>query len=232
MVVFERLRQLIQSPAILMEVAMQHDITKLCADSLRQTTLEKYSIKLKPSHAHELVARFFGYSSKNAMLADNIAPISNLNKAKNIVTIDDALIDQRRQCLQGLPADLPDSYTLGEAVYTPLFSDEFWASDYPPFRSVKALAKHLVESSDSYQAVFGVFNIPYEHIVDAKTTDNELTLKVSHCYKVSEQEMSVNGVTTIRLPRVAGHIGYGEPDISVVRLSGQASGTIKLKGAA
>ena len=210
---------------------MQHDITKLCADSLRQTILKKYNIKLKPTHAHELVARYFGYNSKNAMIADKVAPISNIKEAKIIVMVDDALIDQRRECLEGLSPDLPDSYTLGEAVYTPLFSDEFWGSDYPPFRSFKGLAKHVVENNDVYQSTLGVFNIPYEHIVEVRHLSNETVIEVSHCYKISDGQLSQNGFTTIRLPRIAGHIGFGDPEVIVTRLSGGASRKIKLKGA-
>lgn len=96
---------------------MQHDITKLCADSLRAVTLDKYGVKLKPTHAHELGAAFFGYPSKNTMLADTKYPISNLHLAKIVVMAPDDLIDQRRKDLEGLSPELPDSYALGEGVY-------------------------------------------------------------------------------------------------------------------
>ncbi len=86
---------------------MQHDITKLCADSLRALTLEKYGVKLKPAHAHELGAAFFGYPSKNTMLADTKYPISNLHLAKIVVMAPDDLIDQRRKDLEGLSPELP-----------------------------------------------------------------------------------------------------------------------------
>ena len=118
-----------------------HNIPKLCADSLRTFTNKKYGVKLKAAHAHELAAAYFGYSSKNALLADKKYPITNLAQAEIIVMISDDVIDQRRKDLQGLPSELPDSYTLGEAVYTSLFSDEWWASQYPPFRSYEKLAK-------------------------------------------------------------------------------------------
>ena len=130
---------------------MQQTISKLCADSLRTFTKEKYDIKLKAAHAHELVAAYFGYSSKNAMLADTKYPISNLDQAEIIVMMPDDFIDQRRKNLQGLSPELPDSYTLGEAVYVSLFSDEWWASQYPPFRSFEKLAKYLVENNDAYK---------------------------------------------------------------------------------
>jgi len=100
---------------------MRQEISKLCADSLRTFSKEKHDIKLKATHAHELVAAFFGYSSKNTMLADIEYPISNLNLAEIIVMTPDEFIGQRRENLEGLSSELPDNYTLGEAIYDSLF---------------------------------------------------------------------------------------------------------------
>ena len=111
---------------------MQQNISKLCADSLRTLVKKKYGVKLKAAHAHELAAAYFGYSSKNAMLADTKYPITNLAQAEIIVMTSDDVVDRRRNDLQGLSSELPDSYTLGGAVYTSLFSDEWWGSQHPP----------------------------------------------------------------------------------------------------
>ena len=152
---------------------MNKDISKNCADSLRTFTKEKYNIKLKAAHAHELVAAYFGYSSKNAMLADTKYPISNLGQAEIVVMMPDSFIDQRRNNLQDLSPELPDSYTLGEAIYTALFSDEWWKSQYPPFRSFEKLAKYLVENNDAYQSVFSLRrDIPAHHIVVVKDDED------------------------------------------------------------
>lgn len=59
---------------------MQH-ITKLCADHLRAFVNDNHGVKLKASHAHELVAAFFGYKSRAALLADTRHPLSNLTSA-------------------------------------------------------------------------------------------------------------------------------------------------------
>ena len=82
-----------------MEVVVHKGISKICADSLRTFSNEKFDIKLKAAHAHELVAAFFGYSSKNALLADKKYPINNLDQAEIIVMIPDDFIDQRRRDL-------------------------------------------------------------------------------------------------------------------------------------
>jgi len=210
---------------------MQQDISKICADSLRTFTKEKYSIKLKAAYAHELVAAFFGYKSKNAMLADTKYPISNLDQAEIIVMTPDDDIDQRRENLQGLSSELPDNYTLGEAVYASLFSDEWWASQHPPFRSFEKLAKFLVENNDAFQNAFKFYhNVPMHHIVDIKIAENGVLLTVLHSHKNSTGEMLGVGQTTINLPRVAGHIGYGKPQISVEQWTGGARRTLESLG--
>ena len=210
---------------------MQHEIFKLCADSLRTFSKEKYDIKLKAAHAHELVAAFFGYKSKNAMLADTKYPISNLGQAEIIVMIPDYFVDQRRKNLQGLSSELPDNYTLGEAVYASLFSDEWWASQYPPFRSFEKLAKFLVENNDAYQNVFKFYrDIPMHHIVEVKDEEDGVTLTVLHSHRTSTGEMLGVGKTTIKLPRVAGRIGYGKPQDSVEQWTGGAQRTLESLG--
>jgi len=210
---------------------MQHEMFKLCADSLRTFSKEKYDIKLKAAHAHELVAAYFGYSSKNAMLADSKYPIRNLGQAEIIVMRPDEDIYQRRKNLQGLSPELPDSYTLGEAVYASLFSDEWWASEHPPFRNFKMLAKFLFENNDAFQNVFKFYHdIPMHHIVDVNDSENDVILTVLHSYRASTKEMLVGGKSTIKLPRVAGRIGYGKPIIDVEQWTGGARRTLKSMG--
>ena len=210
---------------------MQHEIFKLCADSLRTFSKEKYDIKLKAAHAHELVAAFFGYKSKNAMLADIKYPIGNLDQAEIIVMKSDDFVGQRRKNLQGLSPELPDSYTLGEAVYASLFSDEWWASQYPPFRSFEKLAKIVVENNDAYQNVFKFYrDIPMHHIVEVKDEEDGVTLTVLHSHRTSTGEMLGVGKTTIKLPRVAGRIGYGKPQDSVEQWTGGAQRTLESLG--
>ena len=210
---------------------MQHEIFKLCADSLRTFSKEKYDIKLKAAHAHELVAAFFGYKSKNAMLADTKYPISNLGQAEIIVMIPDYFVDQRRKNFQGLSSELPDSYTLGEAVYASLFSDELWASQYPPFRSFEKLAKFLVENNDAYQNVFKFYrDVSMHHIVEVKDEEDDVVLTVVHSHRASTGKMLGVGKTTIKLRRAAGRIGYGKPQVSVEQWTGGAQRTLESLG--
>lgn len=220
----ERLRQPRTRPAQLMEVSMnQQDISKLCADSLRTSVNEKYNIKLQASHAHELVAAYFGYRSRNAMLADKLHPIDDLSNVEIVVLTPDEFIDERRRSLEGLSNNLPDSYVLGEAVYTPLFDDKYWASKYPPFRSFKALAQFLIENNDTYQNIFRFYkNIPMDHTAHIQEETNVVTLNIVHTYKSSTGEQLGAGQTTIVLPRKFGRTCFGKPQMSIERWTGDA----------
>jgi hypothetical protein len=229
----ERSRQPTESPATSMEniTMMSRDIPKLCADSLRAFANDNYDIKLKPAHAHELVAAYLGYRSKNALLADNKYPIGDLAKAEIVSMIPDDVVDQRRKELQGLSIDLPDSYTLGEAVYGPLFSDEWWGSTYPPFRGFDKLAKVLVEKNDAFRTAFSLFGeFPMDHFVVVRDGEDSVILDVIHSYKSTSDERRGDGKTTIKLPRVAARIGFGAPNITVGQWTGGARRTLKSLG--
>ena len=210
---------------------MRRDIPKQCADSLRKFAKDNYGIKLKAAHAHELVAAYLGYRSKNALLAENKYPIENLGDAKVVTMVPNEAIDRRRRELDGFPTELPDSYTLGEAVYGPLFSDEWWGSSYPPFRGFDKLAKVLVENNDAFQSTFSYRDrIPIHHFVSVLQEEEVVVLNVIHSYETTPSEMSRDGQTTITLPRVAGRIGFGNPQMSVCQFTGGARTTLKSKG--
>lgn len=198
---------------------MQH-ITKLCADHLRTFINDNHAIKLKSSHAHELVAAFFGYKSRAALLADTQYPISNLQQAEIIVMVPDTVIDQRRKELQELPSELPDSYALGEGVYAALFSDKWWSSPYPPFRSFEKLAIFLADKHARQGLSWKTDPAPERENVTVEFTDSGVLLTVSRLYQIAAEKPlfgvanKKNITTIIKIPRVAGHIGYGKPDIS------------------
>lgn len=209
---------------------MQISIPKVCADSLRTFSEEKYKVKLKAAHAHELVAAYMGYKSKIALLADQKYPVSNLSQCEIVVMMQDDFIDQRRENLQGLPPELPDSYTLGEAVYGALFTDDWWTSKYPPFRSFLGLSEYLVTSNDGYQTALLVSNLPIQFVVVPEYSENQVSLDAFYTLENSEGVRMVHGKATIVLPRVAGHIGYGRPKVTIERWSGGARRTLKSLG--
>ena len=73
-----------------------HDIVKLCADSLRTFLSEKHGIKLKSGHAHEIVAAFLGYKSAISLRQDMQCPISNLDQAEYILFDTPTALVERR----------------------------------------------------------------------------------------------------------------------------------------
>lgn len=192
-------------------------IEKLCADSLRELAYNKYNIKLKASHAHELVAASFGYHSRAALLADTAAPISNLQQAKFIVPHSTTFIDQRRRNLKGLSPDLPSE------IITENFYSTLAAAKCPEARiyPIKELTKLITENDEMYNYTFKSYDkIPLEHYIRVKSIKNGMTLTVHHCYQASTGETLCAGDTDIYLPRMAGYIGYGEPQVHVTKRTG------------
>jgi len=229
MVVMNTRDNQLQSSAFNGGAAMQQHLYKLCADSLRTYCSNTYNVKLKAAHAHELVAAYFGYASKNALLADTDFPADNLGQAKIVVMMPDTFINERRSELKGLPADLPDSYALGEWFYDPLFAGEHWRGETPPFRSYKALAKYLIERNAAYQSAFSLSrDLPTEHIVVAHEAKQEVILEVTRAHRIDDEELIGYGRATIRLPRAAGRIGFGEPKVRVETWSGGMQKRFKL----
>lgn len=193
-----------------------HDITKICADRLRAFTNENYGIKLRAAHAHELVAACFGYQSRAALLADTQYPLGNLRRAKVIVLSPTAPIDQRRQSLQELSPDLPDTYALAEEVYSALITEQWLLSQ--PWPTYEYLAISLADQYLRQQGMEKVYRAPVREDVKVEREPNSVCMVVSRFYQIPRTEGGVheaNVTTGIRLPRLAAHIGYADPEISV-----------------
>jgi len=203
---------------------MQHNITKLCADSLRTFTLTNYGIKLKSSHAYELVAAFFGYQSRAALLADTKFSISNLRQAEFILTTPSGnFVDLRYKNLQDLSPGLPPSYILAEGFYSALFAEE-WIIEkvWPTFRD---LANYLAEKRLHQR--FKMWGIDPQAItldmdVEIEHKEDEVLLTVDAGSDTSVGERLKDSVYIITLPRIAANLGYGKPKVHETRYSGEA----------
>lgn len=187
---------------------MQH-ITKLCADSLRSFSIEKFGIDLKSSHAHELVAAYFGYSSRAALLADTNCPISNLSHAEFIVLTPTAQIKERRTRLNGLPQNLPEN--IAEGVYLPLYNEKLiFHKIWPTLEELgKALADQHLKTKPSYFRDMKV----QRHGVKVERHNDEMAIIVFREYVspsllLSFQQGRKGVVEVFNLKRVAGFIGY------------------------
>lgn len=200
---------------------MKFDITKRCANSLRTHLSAKYGIQLKSSHAHEIVAAFWGYKSKIALLADAQHSLDNLPAAEFILLESSAnFVDQRLKSLNELPAGLPPSDLLVEGIYSAIMEDEVLSRKIQQsFRDlVVSLAKqHISEQTRP----FGV-EPEFTTEVDVKpaVTDGEFTVWFNS--PSSEGKYSSYAKVDVRFPRVAGRIGYAEPEIVPTFYTGEA----------
>lgn len=204
-------------------------IAKLCADQLRAIS-NNYGVKLKSSHAHELVAAFFGYKSKAALLSDTLASIENIGQAQIFVLIPSAFIEERRKCLIDLPSDLPDTYILGEEMFTFLAAQKMLvANSFPSWRHLsEALTKEYLQKNGHlilprnfgpFEKAHNIFNKPLDDFnLGIETTDNDVKIKVSNRYYGSNHVnfQFIDVVLTIKLQRIAGHFGYAKPEISLI----------------
>ncbi|NVM64175.1 hypothetical protein FHW88_002503 [Mucilaginibacter sp. SG538B] len=194
---------------------MKLEITKLCADSLRAFTQNNYGIQLKSSHAHELVAAYFGYSSRASLLADKDCSMINLNEAEIIILNPPTLfVDERRKTLENLPPELPASNVLAQGVYAPIVAGkEFDGKIWPGFHEV-ALA---FAENRAYENIRMMGMDPKELTwvidVDIKTTELEVLMTVIFDYPAGAKKPVRHSKVQIRLPRVAGDIGYSEPEV-------------------
>lgn len=203
---------------------MQHDITKLCADSLRSYLNDKHGIKLKSGHAHEIVAAFFGYKSRIAMLADEKHPVGKLDQAEFILLDPPTpFVDQRLKSLEGVSPELPQSYMLVEGVYSVITGDKgFLQKVQPGFRD---LATHIAEQR--LQQRLGMFrievaSIKWEMDVKIEHQADGVLLTVDVGYRTDTGERLKDSQYIIHLPRVAANLGYGMPKVDETRYSGDA----------
>ena len=201
---------------------MKREISKLCADSLRTLASEEYGVKLKSAHAHELVAAYFGYRSKNALLADENHPISALAQAEIVVMMPDEFFNQRRMGLQELSSDLPDNSILYEAIRSVLVANEWLKSPFPPFRDFEKLARSLLARSSQYDALsISIATVPMDHFVSVEDEEDSVLLTVVHAHAPQSERFTGDGYTTITLPRVAGRIGYRHSEYSCRTVDGR-----------
>lgn len=203
----------------------QHDITKICADSLRSFLNEKHNIKLGSSHAHELVAAFFEYQSRAALLADKTYPLSNLAKAEFIL-LDPPItfVDQRFKSLEGLPPDLPSSNILVEAIYSAIKNDKKLLEKVQS--SFRDLALSLAdECLNREMRMWRMHSESFNWIKDVTVEEfeNDVLMTVCIGYRTNAGERLRYRKYDIRLPRISANLGYGEPELHETHYSGDAA---------
>lgn len=168
-----------------------------------------FGLELRSSHAHELVATYFGYSSRAALLSDTKSPITNLKHAEFVVLTPTNKIKERRDKLNGLPQNLPDN--LAEGIYLPLYTQNWIKrSIWPTMEELgKALADEHLKSKSAY---FNDIKILRQG-VQLEFDNEQVAIVVFREYISPSQLLSFQhgkkGVVDVFiLKRIAGYIGY------------------------
>jgi len=151
------------------------------------------------------------------LLADTKYPLENSPQAKIIVLAPAAPIDEQRAQLEGLPLFLPNNYILGTEMWTGLIAKKRWAlsKPWPAFASLaSSLADEILRQNLREE-------MHYRPTGEGAKVERQggSVLMTTRFYQIPKG----GGVTvdnrhmtvTITLPRVAGHIGYGQPEISI-----------------
>lgn len=204
-------------------------ISKICSDYLRETCNG-----LKASHARELVAAFFGYKSHAALLADKSYSIEDLADAAILIP-DVGMLTERRRCLRGLPeestralnvADNLAEFLQAEQVFSGEVLSiwdrydlgEYMMEEYLPEHLSPDLEFELADVIDESDAVFD--EIEYED-ADVSEHPNGIRITVRGVYTGIAGEgndltdETIDFEVEVYLPRVAGHVAFGEPEIQV-----------------
>lgn len=129
-----------------------------------------------------------------------------------------------------MPPDLPGTYALCEEMFVKLISEE--KHSFRVFPSWAHLAEELMteylhKNGDfilplnfgSYERAHRIFNKPlYEFKPKIETTDGGMELTVANRYYGSPDVHfhPIDVAVMIKLQRIAGHVGYANPEISVV----------------
>ncbi len=201
---------------------MQQNVTKLCADSLRSFLKNEYNIKLKSGHAHEIVAGCFGYNSKISLLADKEYSLNNLEKSELILFNNNtSLLQNRLENLEGLSPEMPSVDILINRILSVFKSNELYVkktfSSYEDFALLLAeehLQQHIghLRMSPMPQWITDVI---------ASLNHTQLSLLVTFNYPTVTGKQNRYCKFDITLPRMAGNIGFGAPNVMPTFYSGQ-----------
>jgi hypothetical protein len=204
-----------------MEVAMQQkNIVKLCAAALRAYPSYSSSKKLQSSHAHELIAAFFGYNSRNAMLADTKYPIHNLDQADYVILPPynekcSTILKQRLSSLGIYRIDIHDVNNVASNV----LSEQNIAHYSQPLEDIARIhvERRLREQLSPYNVDIYQINVITE-VVDFCIRECESAFVLSvDC--VSDKGTHTQHLNTmiVTFPRVAGYVGYKAPNVQEMK---------------
>jgi len=200
---------------------MGTNISKLCADFLRVCYPS-----VKATHAHELVAAFFGYKSHASELAEQAYKLERLEDADLLIPAI-SRIEQRRGRLEGLPV-LPPSKVIAERLVEllrreRLFHGEVWlVDDLGQYFREEYLPDNFaldVELGAEIASTNAIFDDIYYESAEVHDGPDELTVMVKGLYSgqtIDDKPYcgdQIDFTVVIELPRIAGKTAFFEPNI-------------------
>ena len=203
---------------------MSIDVSKYCADFLRNSALTKSDTQFQASHSRELVAAFFGYKSHASLLADTEFSVNKLHEA-TILVPDVPMIEKRRADLGDLPVDLPSSKDLASLLGDELNRMEIFTGDiwlYASFENYvmeQLLHEEDGRIMDELSGVMAETNAIFDMLPEYKnatiTEDGDETLvEVDGTYEGTNDEDKpfsgdkIDMHVQVRFRRVAGHNAF------------------------
>lgn len=215
---------------------MSNDLSKLCADFLRQNHSSQSTEKLKSSHARELVAAFFGYKSHAALMAEKIYPLVQLEEAYIFIP-DIPLMNDRRSKLDGLPSDLTPSIDIAKLLSGMLAGEGLCAGNIWLYDTLETyIAEVLLPdcqtliddqlSGTMAETNAGFFDDPYYDDVQIEDRGDALVAIAKTQYKGEPLDDkpfcgdTIDLIVQVTLPRMAGKRGFYDFEL-------EAGGSVK-----
>ena len=207
---------------------MQLSIAKSCAQYLRHNINNSEIEKLKPSHAYELVAAFFGYKSHAALLSERKYPLKLLEEATWFIP-DLEFIGKRRDQLEGISKGLPDVEGMVRQLCEYLKELEEYCPEiviYDSFTSyvMEEVVIHAQSHiDDELSGVMAETNAYFDDLYpeEAKIVRKEdsVIVEVTGVYggRNHDDKMfcgdKLNIGISVEFPRIAGWTAFDEPEI-------------------
>ncbi|KQW99888.1 AT hook motif [Acinetobacter sp. Root1280] len=203
---------------------MSINLSKLCADFLRQNHSSQSTEKLKASHARELVAAFFGYKSHAALMAEKTYPHAQLEEALIFIP-DIPLMNDRRSKLIDLPNDLTESIDLAKLLSDMLAHEGLFGGDIWLYETLEAYIVEILlpdcqsliddQLSDAMaETNAGFYDDLYYDDVQIEDRGTELVAIAKTQYKGESLDDkpfcgdTLDIVVQVTLPRMAGKRGF------------------------
>ena len=168
------------------------------------------------------MAAYFGYASRAALLADKKCPVENLNDAEIFIMAPQSLlVEQRLNTLENLPSALPSSDILAEIIYRKITTIEQLTGNL--WTDIKEMAIAYAEDRVFYNekmmsmiGIDGGFDqreLDWLIQVDIRTIETDVMMTVTYDYPAKAKKPMRHASVSVKLPRIAGNIGYGEPEV-------------------